>query len=64
MHIVFDDQNIEDHSIVWSSKNAQEHCDILAMQLAEAMLKLTWEERCYVVDIEDPAAFKEEIEAV
>lgn len=61
MHIVFDDQNIDDHSIDWVKGYTLDSHDRLGTELADAMANLTWEERCYVVDIEDPVAFKQEL---
>ena len=64
LHIVLDDKNIESHHIEWCRNEASKNGDHIGVWLADQLLSLNWEELCYVVDIGDPAGFKEEIEAV
>lgn len=45
LHIVLDDGNIEDHHIIWCRDRAVEREDWDAVEIANRLLKLTYEQR-------------------
>lgn len=49
LHLVLDDGNIEDEHIAFCLTQAVERGDKLGAAIAREMMKLTWDERCFVV---------------